>query len=364
MKKRPMLHLLPLNALLVGFLVWALCLGFAVHAAWAAPGPHPAPQEGGENLTLPEAPLKECAECHVDVAAAWSISTHAHTYDDPIFVERWKSLEQPGECLVCHTTGYSATTGEYIAEGVTCEACHGAAIAGHPPAIVPVRSDTEHCGACHTTTLGEWRLSGHSSADVSCINCHNPHSQTALFENPDEMCVNCHKDDLGEHKNDYHITKGIGCVDCHTLVVPPETPPPDGLVPTGHTFKITPATCVSCHTDTLHIGKPLPGYEDGAKAVAASFPETSAISQVIEDYTSGSTSHGSLANGQSMQALEAALASARLSTLFQGGIIGLVLGGSTAYFVARNQRGDTNNHKKAEDEESGTTESDEGTENA
>jgi hypothetical protein len=43
---------------------------------------------------------------------------------------------------------------------------------------------------------------------------------------------------------------------------------------------------------------------------------------------------------QRIQALETALASARISNLFQGAVIGLVLGGSTAWIVARNVRGE------------------------
>lgn len=332
------------TGLLAGALVWLFCMAFAFHAAFAASPNRPMGQEGAAGTPQPEAnapdatPVKKCAECHPDIDASWMNSPHAQAFDDPVFVERWKSLGEPGECLVCHTTGYTATSAEYTSPGVTCEACHGAAVAGHPPAVVPVRADTEYCGTCHTTTLGEWRLTGHAAADVGCTDCHNPHSQAALFENPDEMCINCHKEDIGEHQNDIHIPKDIGCVECHALVLPPETPPADGLAPTGHTFTITPATCVSCHTDTLHIGRPLPGYEDGAAAVAASIPVTSTVSTVVAEYTGEISPAESLTSEQTIQALEAALASARLSTLFQGGIIGLVLGGTTAYFIARNQR--------------------------
>lgn len=337
-----------------GLLVWTLCVLIAAPAAWAAGGTQPIGQAGGTAIPpTVETPAatgtpKTCTECHPDVNTAWKDSPHAHAYVDTEFSERWKSLGEPGECLVCHTTGYSATTSTYTAEGVTCEACHGEVVADHPPAVVPIRADTEYCGTCHTTTLGEWRLTGHAAAEVGCSDCHNPHSQAALFENPDEMCINCHKDDIGEHQNDIHIKKDIGCVECHALVLPPETPATDGLTPTGHTFTITPATCVSCHTDTLHTGKPLPGYENGAKAVAASLPETSPLSTVVAEYTGSLAENESHPEGQTIQALEAALASARLSTLFQGGIIGLVLGGSTAYFIARNQHSEP---KPGNDEE-------------
>lgn len=321
------------TAILAGLLVGLLSMGMATRSVWAAPQVVPHPQE--TVTATPEA--KDCVSCHPNVGDAWSNSPHAHSFDNAAFSERWKSLGEPGECLLCHTTGYQATTGEYTVPSVSCEACHGEPIENHPPAVMPIRSDADYCGTCHPITLGEWRLTGHAAADVGCTDCHNPHSQKARFENPDEMCVNCHKDDLGEHKNDIHVQKGIHCVECHALVIPPEIPPADGLSPTGHSFTITPATCVACHTDILHIGKPIPGYEAGAKAVAASQAMTTTLPALIGEYT-GETVESGITHEQQIQALEAALASTRLSTLFQGGLIGLALGGTTAFLVARGQR--------------------------
>jgi predicted CXXCH cytochrome family protein len=351
-----------LSAWLVGMLVGIVGMGLFVGTAWAAPGRQTQLQDATPAAPMltseptiagtPTTPPKACADCHPDINDAWSPSSHAHAYDNETFNQRWKSLGEPGECLMCHTTGYQATTGVYTAQGVTCEACHGQAVEGHPPEVVPVRTDAEYCGTCHTITIGEWRLTGHAGAGVGCTDCHNPHNQKALFDDPDEMCVNCHKDDIGEHQNDVHIQKGIGCVECHELVIPPETPPQDGLAPTGHSFTITPATCVACHTDTLHIGKPIPGYEEGAKAVSASLPISPTLPNVVAAYTGG-TEQGKLVPEQQIQALEATLASARLSTLFQGGIIGLMLGGTTSFFIARNQRRE-NEEEPQETEETDT----------
>jgi hypothetical protein len=316
------------NAMMAGLLVGLLSMSLVISAAWAAP----AFSSHSQN-----AEYQDCQSCHPNVADLWAVSSHAHAYDNPIFSERWKALGEPGECLLCHTTGYQATTGEYKDASVSCEACHGAPLENHPPAAMPVHNDAQYCGTCHTVTLGEWRLTGHAAANVGCKDCHNPHSQKPRFENSDEMCINCHKDDLGEHQNDTHIQKGIRCIECHALVIPPEVPPADGLAPTGHSFTITPATCVACHTDTLHVGRPIPGYEAGAKAVAASLPEDPTLPELIKEYT-GESQATRITQEQQIQALEAALASTRLSTLFQGGLIGLALGGSTAYLVARNQR--------------------------
>ena len=316
-------------ALLAGLLVGLVSMGLVVTATWAAP----LQQEAGTPTPEPQ----DCVACHPDVGDDWANSMHAHAFDDPVFSARWQSLGEPGECLVCHTTGYQATTGEYSAASVTCEACHGVVLDDHPPAVMPIRSDTDYCGSCHPITLGEWRLTGHAAADVGCTDCHNPHSQQARFENPDEMCVNCHAGDLSEHQNDTHIQAGIRCIECHALVIPPETPPADGLSPTGHSFTITPATCVACHTDTLHIGRAIPGYEAGAQAVAEGLSETPDLNEMVAAYT-GAADDTTVTPQQQIQALEAALASTRLSTLFQGGLIGLALGGTTTFLVARNTR--------------------------
>jgi len=288
-----------------------------------------------EPTPTPTEPVKPCAECHLDVADSWSQSPHAHAFDDPVFQEWWQGRGEPGDCLLCHTTGYQETGGAYLAEGVSCEGCHGPSKADHPPAIIPVKADTEYCGGCHTTTLSEWRLTGHAASDVGCMACHDPHSQKPLFEVADDMCLNCHEEDMGAYLEDTHVQKGIGCVDCHALVIPPETPPEDGIVPTGHTFTISPATCVACHTDTLHAGFALPGYENGA-AAAAEGEITPAPEG--EQATIAPATESALPPEQHIQALETALASQGMTVLFQGGVIGLVLGASTAWLIARNLR--------------------------
>ncbi|MGA9532012.1 MAG: multiheme c-type cytochrome [Anaerolineales bacterium] len=290
---------------------------------------------GSQESTPTPAPDADCAECHLDVAEHWEASPHAHAFDDETFQDWWKGNGQPEECLACHVTGYQESTGEYIVEGVSCEGCHGPAIADHPPRPVPIKADTEFCGICHTTTLSEWMRTGHAVEDVGCSDCHDPHSQKPLFAAADDLCINCHKEDMGDYLEDLHVQNDIGCVDCHALVIPPETPPDDGIVPTGHTFTISPATCVACHTDALHAGFALPGYEDGAAAANGG----------AETETSGpkpsqlqSESNNQLTAEQRVQTLETALASGNLTTLLQGSIVGVVLGASTAWFMANNVR--------------------------
>lgn len=324
-------HVFALASILFALL---LSLAYATMAVAAPPT-----QEEEEPPTMPEEDAAECQSCHLDVAAHWEQSPHAHAYDDPVFQEQWAALGNPDDCLRCHTTGFEPSTGLFSAEGVDCETCHGSASAEHPPEPVPILAGPQQCGDCHTTTLGEWHGSGHAAAGVDCMGCHNPHNQQPLFADPDQMCLNCHEDTMGDYLEDLHYSEDIGCVDCHALVIPPETIPQDGIVPTGHGFTITPATCVACHTDSLHAGFSLPGYEHGA----ASVEEGGATEQVgflpgeSEEADAGDTAAGATVE-QQVQVLEAALASRRITMLFQGGLVGLAFGGITAWFVASNMR--------------------------
>lgn len=167
---------------------------------------------------------KDCLVCHPDKLDAWRDSPHAHSADNPVFLEGWENMERSEDCLLCHKATYNQETGEFLAEGVSCDVCHGIAGADHPPAQIPARSDEEYCGTCHPATLGEARLSGHSTEnDVRCVNCHDPHSQKVLFEDPDAMCKDCHTEDLekmDETLSKIHLQDDISCADCHMLDVP------------------------------------------------------------------------------------------------------------------------------------------------
>ena len=338
-------HFIKLCPWAAGTIVGIIAMLISLGSASAAPLAQDAPPQSLSD--------ENCKSCHLNVSNLWKESPHAHAFDDPYFQERWNGLGKPGDCLSCHTTNYRASDGSYTHEGVSCEACQGKVESNHPPAIVPIRSDTEFCGTCHTTTIHEWRLSGHAQANVGCVDCHDPHSQRNLFEVKDDLCINCHQEDMEAYLEDIHITKNIGCVDCHALVIPPDPLPVDGIVPTGHQFTITPKTCVACHTDALHAGFSLPGFEDGAKAATGTVTETQVTTSTLLQNNQLARENG-MATEQRLQALEAALASRQLARLFQGGIIGLVLGGSTAWFVARNVRrtfGESEHESAAEEVE-------------
>jgi hypothetical protein len=179
-----------------------------------------------QDTPLPEATpvaveTKDCKECHLDIANLWSSSPHAHAFEDPIFQEKWASMGQPEECLHCHASNHPEALDQYTYEGVNCEDCHGPDIPNHPPADIPTHTDMKYCGSCHPTTLGEVHLSGHSMENqVRCVDCHDPHRQNVLIENPDDMCKSCHEEDLkgmDEALRGIHLQENIGCIDYHML---------------------------------------------------------------------------------------------------------------------------------------------------
>jgi predicted CXXCH cytochrome family protein len=333
-------------------LICGIITGLAAMLITVGLGSAAALPQGAQATSTPNA--QTCRDCHLDIADSWSNSSHAHAYDDQNFQNQWRGLGEPKNCLLCHTTNFQATSGQYDVQGVSCEACHGKVDPNHPPAAVPIRADTDYCGTCHTTTLGEWRLTGHATAGVGCTDCHDPHSQKALFENPDELCINCHKDSMSRYLEDIHGKKGIGCVQCHKLVIPPTVAPTDGIVPTGHTFTITPATCVACHTDALHAGFSLPGYENGAKkGTGTVITDTQQTGATTVQLTTVHTSQEQIQSLQTqVQTLQATTATRNMTVLFQGGVIGLVLGGTTAWIVSSNlRRGRKDEESKVDQEE-------------
>lgn len=337
-------------SLLTGIIVGTMSLLITVHLATAAPLSQ---TDDEDPLPMPEHPdAQACQECHLDVTNHWVDSAHANAFSDPYFQSQWTGLGEPTECLACHTTNFQPATGEYSSEGVECQACHGEVDAEHPPNPVPILADTEYCGTCHTTTLSEWHRTGHATEDIGCNDCHDPHSQEPLFEeNPDELCINCHSDSMEDYLEDLHVQNDIGCVDCHALVIPPDPIPEDGIVPTGHAFDITPATCVACHTDALHAGFSLPGFEHGDMATAAGESGDGDGAEAVEsEGETAAEENALLTPEQQIETLEAALASRNVTGLFQGGIVGLVLGGSSAWFVASNVR----QNRRKEEEENGS----------
>lgn len=157
-----------------------------------------------------------CADCHAEVAAEWSASTHAHAWVDPQFqAELHKDPEVGWICLNCHTP-LAAQQPERVAyagsvrgavrsinptfdptlrdEGITCLSCHyrpnGIAavhadvVAPHPTVFAPELREAQTCTRCHEaqaqveatlvcafSTGTEWE---EAAPGRTCPDCHMP----------------------------------------------------------------------------------------------------------------------------------------------------------------------------------------------
>ncbi len=231
----------------------ALILGFVLSLTFLCSHPQSAqpilPTRNGFSLFGNYQSPDRCRECHPEQYAAWADTIHAQASFDPIFQVYFEAAGRPGECFACHATGYDTTTGQFALAGVSCEACHGPYRPGHPEATMVVAASETLCGACHTSTLQEWKRSRHGQVGVRCGDCHEVHSQQARAAvATNELCAQCHEDTAHDRIHHRHMGTGLGCVDCH-LSRPPNKGENaiSGRALTGHSFAAATSVCERCH---------------------------------------------------------------------------------------------------------------------
>jgi hypothetical protein len=193
-----------------------------------------------------------CRQCHLAEFEDWSSTTHAQASFDPIFQIYLQQSERPGECFACHTTGYNATTGQFVLAGVTCEACHGPYRPAHPEESMTIARSEKLCGTCHANTLQEWSSSRHGQVGVTCVDCHEVHTQrTRVAATTNALCASCHQDHTQDATHSVHSRAGVRCIDCH-LARPSNQAQAamNGHAVTGHSFTVASATCDACHPTT------------------------------------------------------------------------------------------------------------------
>ncbi|MCP4138832.1 MAG: hypothetical protein GY755_00820 [Chloroflexi bacterium] len=215
------------------------------------------------NLPLTEGELS-CATCHAEFQTSWMTGPHAQATEDPAFVEAWNEQGNPSACLSCHVTGYDPETGEWEADGITCQACHGEIPADHPANPMPVDRSPVLCGKCHgDTRFGwqEWELSSHYKKGMECTVCHDPHSASIkqvmspngadpVYGDASDLCVNCHNDHSASFPHTTHSEKGVSCVDCHISDL--ETDERTAHTVPSHAFSASIKSCNTCHAEQMH----------------------------------------------------------------------------------------------------------------
>ena len=199
---------------------------------------------------------QQCGDCHQGELLAWSGTAHAEATFDPIFQIYLQREEESGECFTCHTPGDNALTGQFVTAGVTCEACHGPYRPGHPGESMAIASAVDLCSTCHRSTRYEWEASRHGQEGVTCVACHEVHTQrTRGVESTDALCVDCHTGDRSPQGEIHttHQAAAVRCIDCHLArPVDRASTAANGHAVTAHSFTVAVTTCNQCHSESVH----------------------------------------------------------------------------------------------------------------
>ncbi len=211
-----------------------------------------------------------CPACHESTQKEWEQSAHGMAVSDPTFRNEWEAQGKPGECLTCHVTGYDPDKGTWLADGITCTACHNTTQANHPLQPITADRSSKLCGTCHQETYFEWQASVHRQNGVDCIACHDPHATSLKAEDAYSQCSSCHKERSTIFTHSQHSQSGLTCADCHMAVL---SDPTEGHSGRDHTFTVRLSTCNTCHAYQMHdpaqvhAVDPTPSQPDALAAV-------------------------------------------------------------------------------------------------
>jgi hypothetical protein len=285
---------------------------------------------------LPQEQGPECQSCHAEEYDVWKSSVHAGASLDPLFQEQLAKAHNQDECLECHATGtvtseVQAGGDKVMAEGVTCEACHGAYQPGHPAETtmkLPLES-TATCRTCHEAAFSGWEKSKHAEKNIECFDCHLAHSQGVRTGSADKLCAACHSDQATEAAHSRHGINGVDCTSCHMAKQMTATAAGQAgaqIAASSHSFLVASDVCSGCHASTIHATGP--GDTKAAGNVQAIAATTSAEAQppsadekvVTELRTQLSEVQNRLNSLRNMAVIAIGL------SLAVGGFVGLVVG--------------------------------------
>jgi hypothetical protein len=204
-------------------------------------------QEGDNTAAASEGAVtqgNQCQDCHTTITHDWQASKHGRS-NSLAFRRAWKKDGEDPECLSCHTGGKADVV------GLDCDTCHSPMPDSHPEQLMPIPSDAETCGACHTETYHEWQQSGHGEEGMACSNCHNPHTSELKVGDPQALCQDCHTTETHFFGYTAHSEAGLICSDCHLRLTGQTAT--EAHSPRLHTFEVDLLSCTQCHGNSMHF---------------------------------------------------------------------------------------------------------------
>jgi DmsE family decaheme c-type cytochrome len=195
-----------------------------------------------------------CQNCH---------SAQAESYRDSIHGKKGhsKAPANAGECAACHGDG----TAHVKAGGG--RGVGGIVNPGPGNKSMSAEQKSNICLSCHDTTrrLAFWQAGQHKKNDVTCSNCHNPHTDSKLDNDkllrvdtpaaspyrtgvrkqlPYETCVACHREQRAQILKPSHHPIVEGKVQCHSC-----HEPHGAMTPFMLRAESARDLCLTCHTD-------------------------------------------------------------------------------------------------------------------
>ena len=198
------------------------------------------------------APARQSSDCLVCHPRSYAGELHGQGINNQGFKNVWFEQGRPQECLQCHVTGYDSATNTWVADSITCVACHSPIPENHPDEDIPVDRSTDLCAKCHNDSRfgwNDWKVSTHYQRDLTCIACHNPHITKRAVEDAAMLCDKCHQDISQRAEHSTHAQTGVTCINCH---LGNKTGPDQFHQVHDHGFKPELETCNGCHAQEMH----------------------------------------------------------------------------------------------------------------
>lgn len=242
------------------------------------------------------------ADLHPEIWLAWEAGPHSAEYDlekgpntycarchSPLNWDPEAEIDPPPNCVSCkfpHENEVRIAAGNPLIpedewQGVSCQVCHAEGVGGETVVVAwqdevtgyaeVVSNSSELCEKCHhdTETLSHQREISGIHSDLSCVECHNPHSgrascgdvgchaeQQAAFAvvipahvgvTEKETCVECHTEGMDEHTMYVKEQGSDDCLDCHIELTEFEQ---SGKILRAHSMYHQQVDCAACHDAT------------------------------------------------------------------------------------------------------------------
>ncbi len=174
--------------------------------------------------------------------------------------------ETSARCLSCHGEGHEQShfaESAHSSSDVGCLDCHDPHHAKESQHLL-AQKQPQLCYGCHTSARADFAKPYHHRVNeglVQCNDCHNPHGtgtirQVRALPSGDAVCYKCHVDKKGPFVYEHVPVKTEGCTACHT--------PHGSTNPRLLKVSLVNMLCLQCHTIPT-VGPAGPAHNQSAK---------------------------------------------------------------------------------------------------